>query len=135
MSARRAAVNWDPVTYRIVPSVWNPGNIGADVDSVTSATGTVTNIAVSPSATSVQFTYVAPDSRACFVDVSSNGSAWTRTTDTGGLTTRSLSVRGLTPAAQHQYRIMCYFDQSAEYEFLPDQITTGAFTTSSRLLR
>ena len=135
MSARRAAVNWDPVTYRIVPSVWNPGNIGADVDAITAATGTVSHIAISPSATSVNFTYVAPDSRACYVDVSPNGISWARTTDNGGATARSLSVAGLVPGSKHQYRIMCYFDQSAAYEFLSDQITTGAFTTPFRLLR
>ena len=44
MAGREAAVNWNPVTYQIVPSAWNPGNIGADVDTITSATGIVTNI-------------------------------------------------------------------------------------------
>jgi hypothetical protein len=134
MSARRAAVNWDPVTYRIVPSAWNPGNIGANVDSISSATGTVTNIAVTPAATAVQFTYLAPDSRACSVDLSSGG-AWTRTTDNGGATNRSVSVRNLTPVQQYQYRIMCYFDQSAQYEFLPNQITTASFMTPRRPLQ
>ena len=137
MAARRAAVNWDPVTYRITPSIWNPGNIGANVDSVTSATGTVTNIQVTPAATSVQFNYLAPDSRACSVDLSSDGSTWTRTTDKGGATTRILSVPpgSLAPSWTYQYRIMCYFDQSAQYEFLPNQITSGSFLTPMRPLR
>jgi hypothetical protein len=43
-----------------------------------------------------------------------------------------LSIRGLGPGSSYQYRIMCYFDQSAQYEFQPDQITTGTFTTSGR---
>jgi hypothetical protein len=135
MAARRAAVNWDPVTFRIVPSFWNPGNIGADVDSITSATGTVTDIAVSPSSTSAQFTYAAPDNRACSIDLTPNGLYWTRTTDQGGPTNRALSFTGLISGSKYQYRLMCYFDQSAQYEFLPGQITTGAFTTSRRLLR
>jgi hypothetical protein len=135
MSARRAAVNWNPVTYRIVPSVWNPGNIGADVDSITSATGTVTNIAVSvsPSATTAVFTYTAPDSRACSVDVISSNASATRTADSGGATSRLVSVSGLLPNSKYQYRVMCYFDQAAQYEFLPGQITTAAFTTSRQL--
>ncbi len=135
MNARRAAVNWDPVTYRIVPSFWNPGNIGADVDSITSATGTATNIAVSASSTSAQFTYVAPDNRACSIDLTPNGLYWTRAMDQGGPTNRALSFTGLISGSKYQYRLMCYFDQSAQYEFLPGQITTGAFTTSRRLVR
>jgi len=137
MAARRAAVNWDPVTYRITPSVWNPGNIGANVDLVTSATGTVTNILVAPTATSVQFTYLAPDTRACSVDLSPDGISWTRTTDKGGPTARTLSILpgSLAPNWNYQYRVMCYFDQSAQYEFLPDQITSGSFMTPLRPLR
>jgi hypothetical protein len=126
MAAREAAVNWDPVTYRIVPSAWNPGNIGADVDTITSATGTVTNIAATPAATSVQFTYTAPDTRICYVDVSPDGVNWTRTQDAGGAANRSLSVGNLGGGLTYQYRLMCYFDQSAQYEFPASQITSGA---------
>lgn len=129
MAAREAAVNWDPVTYQIVPSVWNPGNIGADVDAITSATGTVTNIVVTPAAASVQFAYTAPDTRACYVDVSPDGVSWTRTQDAGGAVNRSLSVGNLAQGSTYQYRLMCYFDQSAQYEFLANQITSGSFLT------
>jgi hypothetical protein len=130
MAARNAAVNWDPVTYRIVPSAWNPGNIGADVDAVSSATGTVTNIEISPSFDSVRFNYAAPDTRACYADVSPDGVSWTRTTDMGGAAARSLTVAGLVSDSSYRYRLMCYFDQTAQYEFLPGQITSGSFRTT-----
>ena len=133
MAARNAAVNWDPVTYRIVPSAWNPGNIGADVDAITSATGTVTNIAVTPAATSVQFAYTAPDTRACYADVSPDGVSWTRSQDAEGATSRTLTITALTAGASYQYRLMCYSDQSAQYEYLANQITSGAVTTLSRI--
>jgi hypothetical protein len=127
MAAREAAVNWDPVTYQIVPSVWNPGNIGADVDAITSATGTVTNIVVTPAASSVQFAYTAPDTRACYADVSPDGVSWTRGQDSGGATARTLTITGLNAGVNYQYRLMCYSDQSATYEYLPNQITSGSF--------
>jgi hypothetical protein len=97
----------------------------------------VTNIQITPSATSVQFNYLAPDSRACSVDLSPDGISWNRTTDKGGPTARILSVApgSLAPNWNYQYRIMCYFDQSAQYEFLPDQITSGSFLTPLRPLR
>ena len=129
MAAREAAVNWDPVNYRIVPSAWNPGNIGADVDAITSATGTVTNIAVTPTATSVQFSYTAPDSRACYVDTSPDGVNWTRTQDAGGAVNRSLSPGKLMRGITYHYRLMCYADQSADYEYIPGQITSGRFVS------
>ncbi len=139
MAAREAAVNWDPVTYRIVPSAWNPGDIGADVDSITSATGTVTNIGVRLSASrhrvgetttaSVLFTYTAPDARQCYVDLSSDGVSWNRTQDAGGTAGRTLTISGLTPGVNYQYRLMCYSDQSAQYEYLANQITSGTFQT------
>jgi hypothetical protein len=129
MAAREAAVNWDPVTYQIVPSAWNPGNIGADVNAITSATGTVGSIAVYPSATSVQIRYVAPDARQCFMDVSPDGISWTRSADNAPANPRLVTATGLVLGATYQYRLMCYFDQSAQYEFLPAQITTGSFKT------
>jgi hypothetical protein len=129
MAARETAVNWNPVTYQIVPSAWNPGNIGADVEAITSATGTVTNIVVTPATTSVQFAYTAPDTRSCYVDVSPDGVNWTRTQDAGGAVNRSLHVGNLAQGTTYQYRLMCYFDQSAQYEFLAHQITSGTLVT------
>ncbi len=135
MAARRAAVLWDPVTYRIKPSVWNSGDMGANVDAVYSGAGIVRYIKISPSASSIQFSYVAPDTRACYVDTSSDGVSWNRTQDSGGPAKRVLVVQPLTPGANYQYRLMCYFDQAAQYEFLSDQITTGSLSTSVAAIR
>jgi len=129
MAARQAAVNWNPPTYRILASSWNPGNIGADTDAITAATGTVGNISVQPSAGSVQISYTAPDSRACYTDLSPDGASWTRSEDTAGALNRVLTIGGLMSSTVYQYRLMCYSDQSAQYEYLPGQITAGSFKT------
>jgi hypothetical protein len=123
----------NPNPYTIVPSFYNPGNIGANVTTVNQATGVVQGISVNNGPTSLTFSYAAPDNRACSVDVSSDGTAWARMTDSGGAFARSLTFTGLTPNTTYRYRILCYFDQSAAYEFLSSQITSGTVTTASNI--
>jgi len=142
LASRLAAVGWsatmnlaggNPNPYAIVPSRYNPGNLGANVTSVNQATGVVQGITVNQGPTSLTFSYAAPDIRACSVDVSSDGTAWTRMTDNGGAFSRSLTFTGLAANTTYQYRIMCYFDQSAAYEFLSSQITSGTVTTAANI--
>ncbi len=123
----------NPNPYAIVPSVYNPGNLGANVTAVNQATGVVQGISVNNGPTSLTFSYAAPDNRACSVDIGSAGSTWSRMTDSGGAFARSLTFTGLTPNTVYQYRVMCYFDQSAAYEFLPAQITSGTITTAANI--
>jgi len=125
----------NPNPYAIVPSFYNPGNIGANVTTVNQATGVVQGISVNNGPTSLTFSYAAPDTRACSVDISSDGIAWVRMTDSGGAFSRSLTFTGLNANTTYRYRIMCYFDQSPQYEFLPNQITSGSFLTPMRPLR
>jgi hypothetical protein len=129
IAARQAAVKWDPVAFTTVASSYNSGSAGANIQSIYAAAGIVQNISVTPSTAALQFNYSAPDSRACSVDISPDGANWTRTTDGGGPSVRSLVVSNLTAGTAYQYRIMCYFDQQALYEFLPKQITSGTVAT------
>jgi hypothetical protein len=97
----------------------------------------VDNIAIQPAATSATWTYNAPDSRACSVDVSSAAAgadgAWNRVTDKGGSTARTLTVGDLAPDADYRWRLICYFDQSRTYDlWKPGQITSGTFHTDMR---
>lgn len=139
LAGRLSAVGWSPTMdlasgnpkpYTIVPSIYNPGNIGANVTLVNQAAGVVEGISLNKGPGFLQFSYIAPDTRACSVDISPDGMAWSRMTDTGGSFSRSLTFTGLTPNTPYQYRIMCYFDQSAAYEFLPSEITSGTIVTS-----
>jgi hypothetical protein len=116
-----------------VPSRYKPGNIGANVTTVNQAAGVVQGISVTNGPASLGFSYVAPDSRACSVDISSDGTTWTRMTDNGGGFQRSLTFSGLTANTSYHYRILCYFDQSASYEFLPSEVTSGTATTTTSI--
>ena len=142
LASRLKAIGWNPAMnlaggnpnpYAIVPSVYNPGNLGANVTTVNQATGIVQAISVNNSPTSLTFSYAAPDVRSCSVDISSDGTTWARMTDSGGAFSRSLTFTGLTANTAYQYRIMCYFDQAAAYEFLPRQITSGTSTTAANI--
>lgn len=139
LASRLSAVGWSPAMdltagnpkpYTIVPSVYNPGNIGANVTLVNQAAGVVQGISLNKGPGFLQFSYIAPDTRACSVDISPDGTTWSRMTDSGGSFSRSLTFTGLTPNTPYQYRIMCYFEQSAAYEFLPSEITSGTIITS-----
>lgn len=132
---RLTAANWDPVNFTIQPSKWNAGDMGARVDDIRAAAGIVQRIAVRPSANGFQFSYEAPDSRTCSVDVSADGVSWTRTADAGGARVRTLAVAGLSLNTSYQYRLMCYFDQSAAFEFPADQITSGTKSTTAAVAR
>jgi hypothetical protein len=142
LASRLTAVGWSPTMnlaggnpnpYAIVPGIYNPGNVGANVTTVNQATGVVQAILVNKGPTSVTFSYAAPDIRACSVDVSPDGMTWSRMTDSGGAFSRSQTFTGLAPNTTYQYRIMCYFDQSAAYEFLSSQITSGSVTTAANI--
>jgi hypothetical protein len=110
-------------------SMSTPGK-GADVGAIYAAMGVVRNIAMKAAATSATWTYNAPDTRACSVDVSSVDTTWNRTTDAGGATSRTLTVNSLSPGTNYNWRLICYFDQAASYDlWKPDEITSGKFQT------
>ena len=110
-------------------SMSTPGK-GADVVAIYAAMGVVGNIAVKPDAASATWTYNAPDSRACSVDTGKADGAWSRTTDGGGSTSRTITVNNLSPNTKYQWRLTCYFDQVNYDLWKPDQITMGTFSTS-----
>lgn len=127
LALRQAAINWDATTYRSNLSSYNDGSQGANIDIINSTSGVVTGINISMSANGAVFSYTAPDTRACIVDTSTDsGVTWTRTTDSGGAQARNLLISGL--FATFQYRLMCYMNQTATFEFQPNQITNGTFT-------
>lgn len=110
-----------------------PGGIGIDYEILYQDQGRVIQIErPRRSATSAEFTYMAPDNRACVVDVGRAG-AWTRTSDGGGARKRKLTVSGLQPTTEYQYRIVCYYRQVNDgvlyTDYAPDQITDGVFST------
>ncbi len=140
LAGRLAAVGWSPTMdltsgnpkqYTILPSIYNPGNLGANVTLVNQAAGVVQGISLNKGPGFLQFSYIPPDTRTCSVDISPDGTTWSRMTDSGGSFSRSLTFTGLTPGTPYQYRIMCYFEQSAAYEFLPSEVTSGTITTST----
>jgi hypothetical protein len=141
MANRIAAIGWSPTlnlangnphNYPRVSTPWNAGTVGADVTIVDQATGVVNDIVLSTASTVLQVAYTAPDSRACYTDISTDGITWgTRTTDGGGAFARSVSFTGLTASTLYYYRLQCYFDQTAAFEFLPSQITSGTITTAA----
>ena len=132
IAARQVAAGLDTTTWR--SSVYNPQGIGADIDRLISDMGIVSRVQV-PIVTSntATFTYFAPDSRACVVDVSSNGSNWLRTQDAGGQRSRTVAVTGLSPATNYTSRIVCYYGQKNDgvlyTDYSADQITSGSFST------
>ena len=122
MKARIAASGLDN-------SLSAPGK-GADIAALYAAMGVVSNIAVKPASTSTTWTYHAPDSRACSVDVGGADGVWNRATDAGGATSRTLTVNSLSPDTGYKWRLICYFDQAGTYDlWKPDQITSGTFHT------
>jgi hypothetical protein len=125
----------NPGLYRSVATSYNAGDRTANIDAVYAAAGIVSGISLTAGATSAQLRYVAPDSRACAVDVSPNGTTWTRTTDAAGARPRTLAITSLTASTAYQYRLMCYFDQTTAAEFASDEITTGTFTTTAAASR
>jgi hypothetical protein len=112
------------------------GSVGADLQGLTAELGIVKNISVVAGPTSLQFSYTAPDSAACAVDTSSNGTTWTRTTDTGGSRARVLLVSSLASSTSYQTRgPMCYFDQQRPWFSVPwehsSMTTNGTYSTKA----
>jgi hypothetical protein len=107
-----------------------PGK-GADVSAIYAAMGVVRKIAVKTAGTSATWTYNAPDTRACSVDVSAADGPWNRSTDAGGSTARTVTVNNLSPDTAYRWRLICYFDQASTYDlWKPDEITSGTFHSS-----
>ena len=89
----------------------------------------VTGISVSNASTSATFNYTAPDTRACDVDTSPDGTAWTWLVDAGGSSFRVTTVTGLVAGTLY-YRILCYFSQTSPL-FSGSQITDGILTSGT----
>ena len=121
------------------------GDIGVNYVDLEAARGLVSNIAVRPEPKGALISYTAPDTRACWVGTSADGTNWTSTVDGGvrgsprlaanggGTRGRSVLVANLAPATAYRFRIQCYFAQRPtdgnSNEYRPDQITDGTFTT------
>jgi len=128
---RLTNLGWNSTTYSCQPTC---GSAGADVSLLPPAQGIVTSIDPgSPASTSMSVDYTAPDTRECYVELSTNSfsSVLSRTADGGGSTSRSLSLTSLTPSTAYSGRIQCYFQQTTAMEFSGDQLTAFNFTTTS----
>jgi hypothetical protein len=139
-AARLAAAGYPALTTGVgncVPTVSNSCFGGANMNAMESALGIVSQVRVQVAATSAAISYLAPDTRACSVDISPNGVNWTRQSDSGGVRPRSVIFTGLSISTAYQYRVLCYFDQSEAstagwFSFASDTSnlqTAGAFTT------
>lgn len=108
---------------------------GASIQELESVLGIVTNVSVFAGASTLQFNYVAPDSRSCAVDTSANGTVWTRAVDGGGSRVRMLAVNGLNASSPYQYRLMCYYSQTAPWFSFPSElsnmVTDGATASTA----
>lgn len=116
-----------------LPSTYTPGGIGVNYATLYSDQGLVTGILPPQvNGSTATFNYLAPDSRACTIDIQiSGGSVWTRTTDAGGGKQRSTSLTGLANGT-YNYRLLCYYKQVNDgvlyLDFTPDEATNGTFT-------
>src|SRR5258708_5004744 len=121
--------------FTCTPNGQAPCTAGANIAKLESDLGIVSHISGLVSGTTATISYLAPDSRACTVDLSPNGTNWTRTTDAGGATQRSVSLPGLTLNTTYQYRVLCYYDQTEEWFSFPSDssnlVTSGTFSTGS----
>jgi len=113
---------------------FNP--IGADLTALAYEQGQVQNISVAAGYQSVTARYLAPDRRACSLDVSSDsGTTWTRATDAGGAQQRTVSVTGLSASTAYAWRLLCYYAQTndgRQWDNWPtSQVTAGSVTTGS----
>ena len=139
-AARYAAAgyaNYVSSDWRCTPTLQTSCFTGINVNILESALGIVSHVSTQVSANSATVNYLAPDSRACSVDISPDGTTWTRQTDPGGSRQRSVLFTGLTARSAYQYRLLCYFDQgegtSAGWFLFPsdpsNMLTDGTFTT------
>jgi len=138
-AARMAAaglVNASASDYRCVPTAQTSCTAGASLDKLESDLGIVSQISLASEGATSTLTYVAPDSKACSVDISGDsGSTWTRTVDSGGAVQRSVPLTGLSTGASYQYRLMCYYDQTQPWFAFPSDssnlATSGTFTAGT----
>ena len=96
----------------VTATTQNPNAAGANLQALQSALGITQVTGIYPGTTGIAFTYLAPDSRACSVDVYQSGTALSRTTDSGGPRQRTTTVNGLTAANSYQAMIECYYPQA-----------------------
>jgi len=118
--------------YRASANKFNA--IGHNPQVLTQEMGIVTGISISPGATFVTATYLAPDTRACRLDVTANGgTTWSSTTDAGGSPYRVTSVAGLLVSTAYTWRLLCYYQQVNDGrqwdDWATSQITAGSTTT------
>jgi hypothetical protein len=117
--------NWD---FRIASGPYV--GKGVDFAKLYSDQGRVYNIIVTPTSDGAVFTYTAPDSKACYVDVSS-----TRWTDSGGATSRTLTLTGYSALTTYSYKLRCYYKQVVDNvlyrtnDYHSGEITDNTFTT------
>ncbi len=123
IAEREASVGFDPATGICSGC----GGAGVDISALYRAMNVVTGISVSKASTSAMFNYTAPDTRACDIDTSPDGTSWTRTVDAGGSSFRATTVTGLAVGTLY-YRILCYFSQTPPL-FSGSQITDGILTS------
>ena len=129
MAARQSAaglLNAANNDYTCTPTAANPCAAGVDFPGLESALGVASHIVARAGATAAQFDYVAPDARACSIDVSPDGVNWTRVSDAGGSRQRSVVVSGLSSGATYHYRLLCYSDQTSSYFSFPGEHTSMA---------
>jgi hypothetical protein len=126
-------INVDSLDYTVTPTQQNPGIAGASLSEVESAMGIVSDININVSEGTVKIQYVAPDSRSCYVDITSDGKSWTRSKDEGGERPRIVTFSELTLTTDSRYRILCYYDQTASWFSFPSDHTN--LETHGQVLR
>lgn len=121
--------------YTCTASKFNACAAGVDFEALKSDLGIVSNILVHGGPGALELDYVAPDTNACSVDLSSDGINWTRTTDSGGERVRELTIPGLSPGISYSYRILCYYDQTDAWFSFPSEptsmVTDGVYSTAA----
>lgn len=89
---------------------------GANIDALKAAQGAVTLVGTNQiTSSSVNITYVAPDSSSCSLDYSSSDptliNSFTRVQDGGGARVRNVALSGLTTSTTYYYRVNCQVQQ------------------------
>jgi hypothetical protein len=124
--------------FRCTPTAQTSCTSGANISQLESDLGLTSNIYSSVSSNSVKFSYTAPDSDVCHVDISTNSFATiTRLADSGGDRNRTVTFSSLPASTAHSYRILCHADQTEGanlgwFSFPSDPSnlqTNGTFTT------
>jgi hypothetical protein len=139
VASRQAAAGLANVAvddYTCTATTTSPCSAGVNLAKLESDLGIVSRIATSVSASSVKISYLAPDTRACSVDLQVSA-VWQRQTDSGGARQRSVTFSSLATGS-YPYRVLCYYPQDATnspwFEFPSDASnlnTSGTVTTLS----